>query len=288
MKRKIIVTCAFTGNFLTKSANVNLPEQPSEIASAAYDAYCAGASIAHIHARDLQGTPINDSKIYSEIGSQIKSKCNMLLQYSTVPTFNGKTTAEDGVGILYDDDLFKPEMCSLNCSLISTIYKSHNILFEWTREFIIKNLLRMNKLNIKPDLEIFNLTSAEDILNNILPQGILNDPLSLSFMMGLDKGCHQAMPYNIDNLYYLIKKIPKNTLFNVVAGDENYSSSILGLLLGGNIRVGFEDSEIISNKKANSNAYLVEKIVKIIEDLGYDVATPMEAREILGLVSKSF
>lgn len=212
----------------------------------------------------------------------------LIMQVHQLPTFDGKTTAEDGTSILYDNDLFKPEMCSLNCSLISTIYKDHNISFGWTREFIIKNLLRMNEMNIKPDLELFNLTSAEDIINTILPQSILNEPLSLSFMMGLDKGCHQAMQYNIDNLYYLIKKIPTNTLFNVIASDENYSSSILGLLLGGNIRVGFEDSDIISNKKMNSNACLVEKIVEIIESLGYDVATPIEAREILGLTFKSF
>jgi len=103
MARKIIITVAQTGAFQGKEANPNIPIQPKEIADSAYDCYNAGASNVHIHARDKQGVFTNDPKIYSEINTLIKSKCNLILQNSTAPANIPGTVAEDGMKFLYAD-----------------------------------------------------------------------------------------------------------------------------------------------------------------------------------------
>ena len=120
MARKIIITVAQTGAFHGKEANPNIPLTPKEIADSAYDCYNAGAAIVHVHARDNEGLSTNDPAIYSEIGSNIRSKCNIITQYSTAPANRPGTNAEDGMKLLYYKDLVKPDMCSLDCSLIST------------------------------------------------------------------------------------------------------------------------------------------------------------------------
>ena len=137
-QRKIIITVAQTGAFHGKEANPNIPLTPKEIADSAYDCYNAGASIIHIHARDKNGISTNDPKVYSEIGSGIKAKCNAIIQYSTAPANIPGTNAEDGMKLLYDPDLFKPEMCSLDCSLIGTSWGDRTFVYEWYRPFLIK------------------------------------------------------------------------------------------------------------------------------------------------------
>ena len=109
-RRKVIITVAQTGAFHGKEANPNIPLTPEEIAASAYDCYNAGAAIIHIHARDQEGLSTNDPKVYSAIGSGIRARCNAILQYSTAPANREGTCAEDGMRLLYDPDLVKPEM----------------------------------------------------------------------------------------------------------------------------------------------------------------------------------
>lgn len=136
--KKIIITVAQTGAFHGKESNPNIPITPDEIALSAYDCYNAGASIVHIHARDKEGLSTNDPIIYSEIGFKIKSKCNIITQYSTAPANRAGSNAEDGMKLLYYKDLFKPDMCSLDCSLISTSWNGRTFVYEWYRNFLIK------------------------------------------------------------------------------------------------------------------------------------------------------
>ena len=130
MSRKIIITVAQTGNFHGKEANPNIPLTPEEIAASAYDCYNAGAAIVHIHARDKDGLSTNDPAVYSEIGSRIRAKCNIMTQYSTAPANRAGTVAEDGMKLLYYKDLVKPDMCSLDCSLISTSWEGRTFVYE--------------------------------------------------------------------------------------------------------------------------------------------------------------
>jgi 3-keto-5-aminohexanoate cleavage enzyme len=285
MARKVIITCALTGAFQGKEANPNLPIQPAEIIQSAHEAYNAGASIAHIHARDKEGISTNDPKVYSEIGSGIKSKCDMIIQYSTAPANKAGTVAEDGMKLLYADDVFLPEMCSLDCSLIGTSWNGRFFIYEWSREFLARHAKRMMDLNIKPELEIFNPTSIEDVVKYVYPQGVLKDPLSLSFVMGMDKASQGAMEFSIDNLIHLINKVPKGSLYSALAiGQHQLPGTVMTMLMGGNVRVGFEDNVYFKKGQlAKNNAELVERIAKFAVEFGFEVATPAEAKQILGI-----
>ncbi len=285
MTRKVIITVAQTGAFQGKEANPNLPIQPVEIAQSAYECYNAGASIVHIHARDKQGISTNDPKIYSEINTLIRSKCNIILQNSTAPANVPGTVAEDGMKLLYTDDVVLPEMCSLDCSLIGTSWAGRTFIYEWTREFLIKSAARMKELNIKPEMEIFNPTSIEDVVKYVYPNGVLNDPMSMTFVMGMDKASQGAMEFSVENLVHVINKLPKGTLFGTMAIAANQlPATVMTMLMGGNVRVGMEDNVMYrKGELAKSNAQLVERAARLAREFGFEVATPTEAREILGL-----
>lgn len=286
-KRKVIITVAQTGNFQGKDANPNLPEQPNEIISSAYDAYNAGASIVHIHARDKQGLSCNDPEIFAEINSGVRAKCPIIIQNSTAPATKPNSEADDGVQLLYNmkDMSCLPEMCSLDCSLITTNWGDLSFIYRWEREWLIKNAKRMMELGIKPELEVFNPSSIEEVFNTLVPAGVLADPVSLTLVMGMNKVSQGAISYTQHNHDYMISLLPKDRYVNwstMAIGSHQLTGVTYGLLKGGNVRVGMEDNIYYSyGQLAQSNAQLVERMVRIIRDLEMEVATPAEAREIL-------
>lgn len=286
--RKVIITVAQTGAFHSKEANPNIPISPKEIADSAYDCYNAGASIIHIHARDKDGKSTNDPAVYSEIGSGIRAKCNAILQYSTAPANREGTVAEDGMKLLYYKDLVKPEMCSLDCSLISTSWAGRTFVYEWFRDFLIKYAGMMKDMGIKPELECFEPTSLEDVFNILEPAGVLQAPTSLSFVMGMDKISQGALSFSEANLDFMISKLPKDRFVNfstISIGAKNHVPGMaMTVLKGGGARVGMEDNIYYApGRLLKSNAEMVERAVRIIRELGLEVATPDEAREILAL-----
>ena len=286
--RKIIITVAQTGAFHGKESNPNIPLTPKEIADSAYDCYNAGASIIHIHARDKEGLSTNDPKVYSEIGSGIKAKCDVILQYSTAPANRPGTNAEDGMKLLYDPDLFKPEMCSLDCSLIGPSWGDRTFVYEWYRPFLLKYAKMMKDMGIKPELECFEPTSIEDVFNILQPAGVLEGPVSLSFVMGMDKISQGAISFSEENLDFMIRKLPKDQFVNfstISIGAKNHVPGMaMTVLKGGGARVGMEDNIYYApGRLLKSNAEMVERAVRIIHELGMEVATPAEAKEILKL-----
>jgi len=284
--RKIIITVAQTGAFHGKESNPNIPLTPDEIAQSAYDCYNAGAAIVHVHARDKEGLSTNDPAIYSEIGSKIRAKCNLVTQYSTAPANRAGTVAEDGMKLLYYKDLVKPDMCSLDCSLISTSWDGRTFVYEWYRDFLIKYAKMMKDMGIKPELECFEPTALEDVFNVLVPAGVLDDPVSLSFVMGMDRISQGAISFSEQNLDFMIAKLPKDRFVNfstISIGAKNHVPGMaMTVLKGGGARVGMEDNIWYApGRLLKSNAEMVERAVRIIRELGYDVATPDEARDIL-------
>lgn len=284
--RKVIITVAQTGAFQGKEANPNIPLQPDEIAKSAYDCYNAGAAIVHIHARDKDGISTNDPAVYSEIGSGIRAKCNIITQYSTAPANKAGTGAEDGMALLYYKDLVKPDMCSLDCSLISTSWAGRTFVYEWYRDFLLKYAKMMKNMGIKPELECFEPTSIEDVFNILAPAGVLDDPISLSFVMGMDRISQGAISFSEKNLDFMISKLPTDRFvdFSTISiGAKNHVPGMaMTVLKGGGARVGMEDNIYYApGRLLKSNAEMVERAVRIIHELGMEVATPDEAREIL-------
>jgi 3-keto-5-aminohexanoate cleavage enzyme len=158
----------------------------------------------------------------------------------------------------------------------------------WTRDWIMKTAKRMRELGIKPELEIFNIETLEDVFDIYQPAGILDDPISLSFVMGMNKISQGAISYSEQNLDFMISKLPKdqNVNFSTISiGAKTHLTGVVQTLLkGGNVRVGFEDNVYYNRGElAISNAQMVERVVRIIRELGMEVATPDEARQILKL-----
>lgn len=286
MARKVIITVAQTGAFHGKESNPNIPLTPKEIADSAYDCYNAGAAIVHIHARDKEGLSTNDPAVYSEIGSNIRAKCNLITQYSTAPANRAGTGAEDGMKLLYYKDLVKPDMCSLDCSLISTSWDGRTFVYEWYRDFLLKYAKMMKDMGIKPELECFEPTAVEDVFHVLQPAGVLDDPVSLSFVMGMDRISQGAISFSEENLDFMIKKLPKNQFVNFstisIGGKNHVPGMAMTVLKGGGARVGMEDNIYYGpGRLLKSNAEMVERAVRIIRELGLEVATSDEARDIL-------
>jgi 3-keto-5-aminohexanoate cleavage enzyme len=287
-KRKVIITVAQTGNFQGKAANPNLPEQPSEVISSAYDCYNAGAAIVHIHARDKAGNSTNDPEIFAEINTAIRAKCPIIIQNSTAPAMGPNSEADDGVQLLdMTDKSCLPEMCSLDCSLITTTWGDMSFIYRWERAWLLKNAQKMMDLGIKPELEVFNPSSVEDVFGVLVPAGVIADPPSLTFVMGMNKVSQGAISFSQSNLDFMIGLLPKDRFVNwstMAIGSHQLQGVTYGLLKGGSVRVGMEDNIFYSyGQLAKSNAELVERMVRIIHELEMDVATPEEARDILKL-----
>ncbi len=286
MARKVIITVAQTGAFQGKEANPNIPLTPQEIADSAYECYNAGAAVVHIHARDKEGVSTNDPAVFNEIGSRIRSRCSIITQYSTSPANKAGALAEDGMALLFDKDLVKPDMCSLDCSLISTTWNGRTFVHEWYRDFLLKYAGMMKDMGIKPELECFDPTSIEDVFGILQPAGVLEDPVSLSFVMGMDRISQGAISFSDENLDFMIRKLPKDQFVNfstiAIGGKNQVPGMTMTVLKGGGARVGMEDNIYYGpGRLLKSNAEMVERAVRIIHELGMEVASPDEAREIL-------
>ena len=277
MSRKVIVTCSLTGGVQTKAANPNLPEQPEEIAQQAYECFNEGCSIAHIHARDKAGKPTGDVEVFREIHNAIRAKCNMILQDST----------GGGAGLTLDQRLAcldaGPEMASLNLgSMLRTIGSAAGTVWINPRAELERAAQEMAKRNIKAEMEIYHHGMFRE-MNNFIEKGYLKKPYYVNFVMGMAyQGAVDATP---ENLMTLIQLMPPDTMFNCCAmAAQQLPITTLAALLGGQVRVGMEDNIYMSKGVlAKNNAQLVARSVNVLRSLGFEIATPDEAREILGL-----
>lgn len=268
--QKLIITAALTGAEVTKEQQPNLPVSPDEIAEAAYEAYKAGVSIVHVHARDKDGTPTQDYEVYKEIKEKIESKCPVIFQPST-----GGATWHSPEERLQPVEL-KPEMATLSagtCNFGADVFMN-------SQEYMEKFAKRMKELNVKPEIEVFE----KGMINNAIAlakKGLVNTPMHFDFVMGVPG----AITGEIRDLLYLVESIPQGSTWTVAGiGRHETTLATMAIMMGGHVRVGFEDN--IYYKKgelAKSNAQLVERIVRIAKELGREIATPDEAREILGI-----
>ncbi|WP_425446200.1 3-keto-5-aminohexanoate cleavage protein [Dethiothermospora halolimnae] len=267
---KLIITAALTGAEVTREQQPNLPLSPEEIAEAAYEAYKAGASIVHVHARDKDGNPTQDYEVYKEIKEKIEEKCPVIFQPST----GGATwhTPEERLQPVK----LSPEMATLSCGTCNF----GPDVFMNSQEYIDEFATEMKTMGVKPEIEVFE----RGMINNakrLVKKGLVDAPIHFDFVMGVPG----AITGEIRDLLYMVESIPEGSTWTV-AGIGRYELPLAttAIMLGGHVRVGFEDN--IYYKKgelAKSNAQLVERISRLAEELGREVATPEEARKILGI-----
>lgn len=275
---KLIITAALTGGFHGKEANPALPETPDEIARAAYDCWQAGASIVHMHARDRNGRPTADPQVYAEILDKVKSRCDAITQVST----------GGGPGLTPEERIraieVGPEMASLNMGTLVRTRFAENTMFLNTRPQIESYARAMLDRGIKPEMEVYSHSMMEDV-EILIRKDILKRPYYVNFVLGMS---HQgALPAEPRHLLSLIEYLPAGAIFNVSGvGAGQLPLTTLSMLLGGHSRVGLEDNVYYAKGElARDNAHLVERTVRLARELGRDIASPKEARDILQLAA---
>ncbi len=267
---KLIITAAITGAEVTRDIQPNLALTPDEIAEDAYQCYLAGASIIHVHARDEEGNPTQSYDVYKEIKDKIEAKCNVIVQPST-----GGATWHSAEERLQPVEL-KPEMATLSTGTVNF----GPDVFMNTEEYMEKFAARMKELGVKPEIEVFERGMIVNALK-LVKKGLVDKPVHFDFVLGVPGAC----PGEIEDLVYFKQSIPADATWTV-AGIGRYELPLAtaAIVMGGHVRVGFEDNVYYSKGVlADSNAQLVERIVRISKELGRVVATPDETREILSL-----
>lgn len=269
---KVIVTAAICGAEVTKEHNPNVPYTVAELQREAKLACDAGAAVIHLHVRWDDGTPTQDAGRFREAMDAIYAVCPGVIILPSTGGAMGMTAQERGapIGLC-------PEMATLDCG---TLNFGGDEIFVNTEEMIRDFGIRMMENRVKPELECFDRGMVDTVLRLVKEDWLL-DPLQFNFVLGVRGGVN-ATP---ENLMYLASSIPPDATWCVSGvGRNQFDMAAQAVLLGGNVRVGFEDNVYLAKGVlARSNGELVDKAVAIIKALGRETATPAEARSILGL-----
>jgi uncharacterized protein (DUF849 family) len=278
---KVVITAALTGALTTRKQCEHIPYTPEEIAEEARRCADAGAAVVHIHARNDDGTPSFAVEKYRQIMDEVRRRSDVIINFST-----------GAIGIPMEDRVghiarLKPEIGALNMgSMNYAIYSRKSKQFYWDLVFanpfkdISLLLERMNEAGVKPELEVFD---AGHIGNTrpLLDMGLLRPPLDFSLVMGVLGG----IPSTTRHLAFQAESLPPGSTWKLVGvGIDQWALVAATLTLGGNVRVGLEDNFYLrEGEMAKGSSYLVEKAVRMADDVGRPVATIAEARELLGL-----
>ena len=274
--RKIMITAALTGGGHGKEANPNLPEQPEEIIKQALECREAGAAIVHLHARDRQGKSTTDINIIRKIYEGIRSRSDVIIELST----GGGPSSPMSERIAPFS--LRPELATLNNFLIVLNPGGKEQPVIYSRSEIESSARHALEMKVKPSVAVINFNCIEEA-ENLISKRLLRKPYY--FSMGLGMPAQGASKATAQNLISLVERLPQDAIFTMSAhGEEQIALTILGLLLGGHVRVGLEDSvDYAPGRLARSNAELVARAARIIKELNMEVATPEAAREILKL-----
>lgn len=301
MSDKVIITCAVTGSIHTPTMSPNLPFTPQEIAEQGIAAAKAGAAILHLHARDPNdGRPTADPDVFMQFLPRIKADCDAVINITT-----GGSSAMTLEQRLAAPLLAQPEMCSLNMGsmnfgLFPMQRRYDDWKFAWeprlleaTRDIVFKNTFAdIEKIfsllgegcGTRFEFECYDVGHIQT-LAFYLREGLVKKPVFVQFVLGVLGGIDASPEQLLHMKATADRLLGDNYRFSTLAaGRHQIPLATMGAIMGGNVRVGLEDSLLIGRGKlAANNAEQVAKIRTILEELGYEIATPNEAREILDL-----
>ena len=289
----LIISVAVTGGLAGKESNPNLPETAEEQAQQAYDCYNAGATYIHLHARD-PGRPWDvstDSEVYRNINRKVRDKCPKIIINNTT----GGGLGGDESKMLASLDA-NPECTSLDIGPLATRFtvkkrpeagRMEDQEFEAVMPFGFAQTERYAKAmldkGIKPELEIWH-PGNWSLVQNLIDKQLLKPPYLTQLIFGFPSGCY-ATPKQIINLAETAPKPSNLCLLGV--GPWQTSVLTMAILMGMNVRTGMEDNlHLGKGQPVQNNAQLVEKVVRIARELGREIATPEQAREMLGFPAK--
>jgi 3-keto-5-aminohexanoate cleavage enzyme len=282
---KVIITVAPTGGLHGREANRALPEQPKDIVQAFKDCFDAGATVAHMHVRDAKGVTTANLDVYGEVIDGVMSRCPGMitqvgngigLRYENIKEEGQPFSLEERMNLLNIKPV--PDQLTLNMGSFHFEHKNSEFLFpnskRWNTEFV----KGCKERRIGNELEVYDLSHIQNALD-LMERGVLEPPLHFSFVLGIKGG----VPATPQVLMAMLDAIPDGSSWQVVSiGKHQLPLSTMVLSMGGNIRVGMEDNVYYSHGVlAASNAQLVERAVRIARELGREIASPEEAREML-------
>jgi 3-keto-5-aminohexanoate cleavage enzyme len=270
MMDKLIITCAITGAEVTKEQNPAVPYTIDEMVEASYQAYLAGASIIHLHAREDDGTPSQDKYRYLQIYKAIKAKIpDIIIQVSTGGALG--MSREERADVLN----MLPEMATLDCGSVNF---GGDDVFINTENDIIYFASKMNDFKIMYEMECFEKGHV-DLTKRLIKKQIIKPHFHYSFVLGVNGG----MTGEERDFLFLKDSIPQGSTFSVAGiGRFEFSLARLSIIHGGHVRVGLEDNLYIEKGKlAKSNRELVEKVCEIAKEYNREIASVIETRKIL-------
>lgn len=273
MTTPIIVTTAITGSQPRKKDNPALPVTPSEQIESTHEAFEAGSSLVHIHVRDSQEDSSSDPDLFSEVQEGIKKHCpNMIIQFSTGG--RGRAASLRG-GMLY----LKPDMASLATGSVNF----PGMIYENPPQLIDELAGEMEVYGVKPEIEVFDAAMLYNAIK-MSESGAISSPIHVQFVLGIPG----AMPVRRKLLEFLIDELatlaPGATWSAMGIGRNQFEVNKWSLELGGHARTGFEDNvKLNKDTLAANNAALVSLIADVAAEYDRKLASPDEARVILGL-----
>lgn len=301
LNRKVIISCAITGATHTPSMSEYLPLTPSQIAAQSIEAAQAGAAILHLHARNpSDGRPTPSPDVFRQFVPAIVEATDAVINITT-----GGSTSMTLADRLAYPRVAKPEMCSLNMgsmnfSIHPIAAKISSWRYDWEKDFIegmedtifrntfrdIKSImLELGEHGTRFEFECYDVGHLYN-LAHFVDQGLIKPPFFIQMVFGILGGLG-AEPENMAVMRTTADRLfgRENYYFSILgAGRHQMAFVTMGAIMGGNVRVGLEDSVFLSKGvKAETNAQQVRKIRHILEELSFEIATPAEARQMLGL-----
>ncbi len=305
MDRKVIINCAVTGAIHVPSLSPYLPITPEQIAEQAVAAAEAGAATVHLHARDPEtGRPDMSPELFQVFCRQVHERCDAVICITTggAPTM---TPEERMVAVrALRPELASINMGSINFGLFPMMARIKEYQFDWekpylenSKDLVFKNtfydqeriLKIMDDCGTKPELECYDVGHLYNTAY-WADQGVIKPPFWIQLILGI----HGAIQPSVSNLVFMKETADRlfgnDYIFSVLAvGRHELNLGTVGVVMGGAVRVGLEDNLYLARGRlAESNADLVAKMRRIVEELSFEVATPDEARHMLGLKGKQY
>jgi 3-keto-5-aminohexanoate cleavage enzyme len=290
VSREVIITIAPTGGVARKEQNPALPITPHEIANVVERCAAAGASVAALHARRSDQAATTDPDLYREINELVRERCEIIINNSTGGGVDGDLLQRtNGYPEISFAERLKgldagAEMCTLDCQTQVFSFGDEEIIFNTSPSRCEALASGMKSRGIKPEWEVMCPSHIVQDMQRLIAAGYDEPPHYVNIVLGMDRNVQGAMPFTPKILALMVDLLPQGAMFCVTAlGAAQLPATTQSILLGGHVRVGLEDNLYYSKGVLATNEQLVERTVRIVQELGHEPATPARAREMLGL-----
>lgn len=273
----LIIQCAVTGSQAPDAERrSNLPVSTERIVAEALAAWRAGAAVIHLHAREEDGTPTQDVERFRTLVDRLReADCDAIINLST-GTAGGRSVRDDRLAPLE----LRPEMASFDCGTINF----GDRIFEGDLPFLRRMAEVFRKAGSRPELECFD-TGHVGLALQLRDEGLLTDPLVFQFVLGVPG---TGVPATVEQVEHMRRRIPPDAPWSVCAiGPAQLPLNAYCILAGGHVRTGLEDNLFYRRGDPATNERLVQRVVRLAAELDRPVATPGQARELLGIEQRS-